>query len=261
MPTVEKHSPGSFCWIELATSHQGGAKNFYTTLFNWTVNDFPMGPEGVYSIFQLQGRDAAAGYTMREEQRSQGIPPNWLLYVAVADADAATKRASELGGNVCVSSFDVGEMGRMAVLQDPTGAAFAVWQAKTGPGIKIIGENGALCWADLSSPDPAGAAKFYSDLFGWQITKEEHDESGYLHIKNGADFIGGMPPAKHRQPSMPAHWLLYFQVASCDESSAKAKVLGGHFYVEPMTVEKVGRMSVIADPQGAVFALFQPMPR
>jgi predicted enzyme related to lactoylglutathione lyase len=198
---------------------------------------------------------------MREEQRAQGIPPNWLLYVAVASADAATKRASELGGKVCAPAFDVGEMGRMAVLQDPTGAAFAVWQAKTGPGIKTVGENGALCWADLSSPDPAGAANFYSGLFGWQITKEEHDESGYLHIKNGADFIGGMPPAKHRQPSMPAHWLLYFQVGSCDESSAKSKVLGANTFVEPMTVEKVGRMSVIADPQGAVFALFQPMPR
>ena len=157
--------------------------------------------------------------------------------------------------------FDVGDMGRMAVLEDPTGAVFAVWQAKTGPGLGAYGENGALCWADLSTPDGDAAAKFYSALFGWSITKEEHDSSGYLHIKNGDSFIGGIPPAKHRQPGMPAHWLNYFQVGSCDESAAKARVLGANLYVEPMTIEKVGRMAVVADPQGAVFALFQAMPR
>lgn len=261
MPTLDKPPAGSFVWIELATSDQSAAKNFYTSLFGWTVNDMPMGPGEFYSIFQLQGRDVAAGYTLRPDQTAQGVPPNWLLYVSVENADAAVKRASDLGAKVIMPAFDVGEMGRMAVIKDPTGAVFAVWQAKTSPGLGIVGENGALCWADLSSPDGEAAAKFYSGLFGWHITKEEHDSSGYLHIKNGENFIGGIPPAKHRQPGMPAHWLLYFQVASCDESAAKAKVTGASLYVEPMTIEKVGRMAVVADPQGAVFALFQALPR
>ena len=261
MPTLDKHPAGSFVWIELATSDQPSAKNFYASLFGWTVNDMPMGPGEAYSIFQLQGRDSAAAYTMRPEQSSQGIPPNWLLYVGVENADAAVNRTAELGGKVHMPAFDVGEMGRMAILQDPTGAVFAVWQAKTGPGLGAIGENGALCWADLSTPDPEAAGKFYSGLFGWEMMKDTDDSSGYLHIKRGEDFIGGIPPVKHRQPGMPAHWLIYFQVASCDDSAAKAKGLGANFYVEPMTIEKVGRMAVVADPQGAVFALFQAMPR
>jgi hypothetical protein len=261
MPTLDKHPAGSFVWIELATSDQSAAKNFYTSLFGWTVNDMPMGPGEFYSIFQLQGRDVAASYTLRPDQTAQGVPPNWLLYVSVDNADASTKRASELGGTVLMPAFDVGEMGRMAVIKDPTGAVFAVWQAKTSSGLGIVGENGALCWADLSTPDPEAASKFYSGLFKWAVTKEEHDTSGYLHIKNGENFIGGIPPAKHRQPGMPPHWLLYFQVASCDESAAKAKVTGASLYVEPMSIEKVGRMAVVADPQGAVFALFQALPR
>ena len=260
MATIEKHSPGSFCWIELATTDQAAAKSFYTSLFGWTVNDFPTGPDGSYSIFQLQGRDVAAGYTQRAQQRDEGVPPNWMLYVAVDSADKAAETTPQRGGSVLMPPFDVGDMGRMSVLPDPTGTVFAVWQAKTGPGLRVTGENNALCWADLSTPEPASAAKFYAALFGWQIMKEEHDDSGYLHIKNGADFIGGVPPAKHRQPGMPAHWLIYFQVASCDESAAQARRLGASFYVEPMTVEKVGRMAVLADPQGAVFALFQPLP-
>jgi predicted enzyme related to lactoylglutathione lyase len=261
MPSNDKNRNGSFVWVELATSDQPAAKNFYTSLFAWTVNDMPMGPGEFYSIFQLQGRDSAAAYTLRPEQRSQGVPPNWLLYVGVESADAATQRIPQLGGSVLMPAFDVGDMGRMAVLQDPTGAVFAVWQAKTGPGLGAAGENNALCWADLSTPDPDSAAKFYQELFGWKIQKEQHDESGYFHIKNGEDFIGGVPPAKHRRPGTPAHWLIYFQVASCDESAAKARMLGANFHLEPMTMENVGRMAVVADPQGAVFALFQPMRR
>jgi hypothetical protein len=91
------------------------------------------------------------------------------------------------------------------------------------------------------------------------VAPGEHDTSGYLHIKNGDKFIGGIPPAAHRNPNAPPHWLLYFFVEDCDASAAKAKELGAKLHMEPMTMEGVGRMAIVADPQGAVFALFQPM--
>jgi uncharacterized protein len=105
------------------------------------------------------------------------------------------------------------------------------------------------------------AGKFYSGLFGWKIVEDQHDPSGYLHIVNGEDFIGGIPPAKHLAAGAAARWLPYFQVSKCDTAAAKAKQLGATFYVEPMTVENVGRMAVLADPQGAGFSIFQPLPR
>jgi predicted enzyme related to lactoylglutathione lyase len=262
MANVDSHPPGSFCWLELATSHQAAAKTFYSSLFGWTPSDSPLGPDTVYTIFKLEGRDAAAAYTMFPEQRSQGMPPNWMLYISVASADEAAKRAKAAGGTVLKDAFDVGESGRMAVLQDPTGATFAVWQPNKHPGIGIAHVDGTLCWADLSTPDPERAGKFYSDLFGWQLMHEKDDpEFDYLHIKNGEHFIGGIPPAKFHNPKAPAHWLAYILTSNCDATADRAKQLGGQLYLPPTTVENVGRMAVVADAQGAVFALFQHTPR
>src|SRR5580704_10276790 len=98
MPQIDKHAPGTFCWVELATTDQDAAKHFYGSLFGWSIVDYPMGPGDFYTMFQSGGRDAAAGYTMRAEERSQGVPPHWNLYVAVEDADATAARAVELGG-------------------------------------------------------------------------------------------------------------------------------------------------------------------
>ena len=256
MTHIDKHSAGSFCWIELATTDQNAAKDFYSSLFGWSPQDNPIGPSEFYTVFKLDGRDAAAGYTLRADQSAQGVPPNWMIYIAVDSADQAATKAKQLGGTVIAPSFDVMDLGRMAVIQDPTGAHFCVWQAAKNTGIGIAHVAGTLCWADLSTPDTKRASEFYSGLFGWQIMADEKDKSGYLHIKNGDHFIGGVPPAAHRQPGVPPHWLAYFWVDDVDASASKAKQLGANLYVDPMTIENVGRMAVIADPQGAVFAIF-----
>ena len=263
MAIVETHKPGGFCWIELGTTDQEAAKKFYGSLFGWVASDMPMGPGEAYTIFKLQGRDAAAGYTLRPDQKAMGVPPHWMPYVAVSSVDASAKRATELGGRVLMGPFDVGASGRMAVLQDPTGAVICIWQAKEHPGIGIVGVDGTLCWADLNTSDVPRAGKFYSDLFGWKITADTDDDppTGYLHIQNGEDFIGGIPPAEHRDPKIPSHWLAYFLVSDCDASAAKAKELGGSFCLPPMTMEGVGRFAVVMDPQRASFAIFQPLPR
>jgi predicted enzyme related to lactoylglutathione lyase len=256
MTHIDKHSAGSFCWIELATTDQNAAKGFYSSLFGWSPRDSPIGPSEFYTIFKLEGRDAAAGYTLRPDQRTQGVPPNWMIYITVDSADQAAAKAKQLGGTAIMPPFDVMDLGRMAVIQDPTGAHFCVWQARKNTGIGIAGVAGSLCWADLSTPDAKRASDFYSALFGWQIMADEKDKSGYLHIKNGAHFIGGIPPAAHRPRGVPPHWLAYFWVDDVDASAAKAKKMGANLYVAPMTIENVGRMAVIADPQGAVFAIF-----
>ena len=256
MPNIDKHSPGSFCWIELATSDQNAAKNFYSTLFGWQPNDNPMGPDAVYTMFKLDGRAAAACYTLMPDMVSQGVPPHWALYVAVENADEVAAKATELGGTVMAPPFDVYDFGRMAVLRDPTGAAINLWQPKQHSGTGAAGVPGTLCWVDLSTPDQERATEFYKDLFGWEIAPGK-DDSGYLHIKNGEEFIGGIPPAKFRNPNAPPHWLAYYLVTDCDASTDKAKEMGAQVYMPPTTMEGVGRWSIIADPQGAVCALFQ----
>lgn len=257
MANVETLAPGSFCWMELATTDQLAAKQFYSALFGWHAKDSPMGPNVYYTTFSLRERKASACYTLTAEETAQGIPPHWNLYISVKNAADSTQQARDHGGTVYCGPFDVATHGLMSTIADPTGAVFNIWESKEHPGIGISSEPGAFCWADLSTSDPKRASEFYTKLFGWTTDLGKDD---YTHILNGGDYIGGMPPASHRQSHEPPHWLLYFQTNDCDASTAKAKELGAHIYAGPMTIEKVGRMTVLADPQGAVFSLFQPLP-
>jgi predicted enzyme related to lactoylglutathione lyase len=257
MPTVTSHKPGSFCWFELGTTDQETAKKFYGSLFGWSADDIPMGPDGNYTMFKLEGRVVAAGYTVGG-QMAPNVPPHWALYIAVQSADDAATRIEAIGGKLLKPAFDVFDAGRMAVAADPTGAVFMVWQANKNSGTGLTGVDGTACWADLSTPDPARAAEFYKALFGWEAAKGEKDSTGYLHIKNGDEFIGGIPPAEYYDPGIPPHWLIYFQVSNYDSSVANATSMNAQVLFPPSDIPNTGRMAILRDPQGAVFALFQP---
>jgi predicted enzyme related to lactoylglutathione lyase len=258
MPRIDKHAPGTFCWVELGTTDQDAAKHFYGSLFGWSFVDYPTGPGGSYTIFRLGGRDVAAGYMLQEAEKAHGVPPHWNLYIAVDDADATATRAVELGAKLPAGVFDVFTNGRMAVVIDPTGAAFCLWQPKQTPGIGVIGENNSYCWADLTTDDRMGAKQFYEKLFEWKIVPgKDKDESTYLHIMAGENAIAGIQPDMMRKPGVPPHWLPYFMVADTDAAAAKTMDLGGTVLVPPMFVDKTLRIAVLADPQGAAFALFQ----
>ncbi len=257
MPNVERYAPGEFCWIELATSNQNAAKSFYSALFGWTVRDVPTGPNSVYSLLELQGRVAAAAFALSPSESAAGVPPHWHLYVAVPSADEAAKKAGELGGKVLEAPFDVMDRGRAALIQDPTGAYFSVWEPKNRIGMGVTGEPGAFCWADLSTPDQARAKTFYEGLFGWKLKPGQGKESGYLHIMNGENYIGGVPPARQGDGNAPPHWLLYFAAADVDATFQKAKSMNARVLLPPTDFEGVGRVAMLADPQGAVFALYR----
>jgi len=258
MAIIEKLTPGSFCWMELATTDQASAKQFYTSLFGWTATDFPMGPAGDYTIFGLKDQDCAAAYTLMKDQLEMGVPPHWGLYIGVVNVDESTALAKELGATILAGPFDVMDKGRMSIVRDPTGAHFCLWQEITSKGIGISGENNSFCWADLNTQDRDAAKKFYSALLGWTfVTGQGKDESSYWHIMNGEHGIGGVPPLEFQQPGAPPHWMIYYQVASCDASFEKATSLGARGYMPPTSVDKNVRMAILGDPQGAVFALFQ----
>ena len=250
MPKVTAHEPGNFCWIELGTSDDAGARAFYTALFGWTVREIPMGEMGMYFIFQKNGADCAAMYKFGPDMA--GIPPFWMSYVSVADADAAAAKAQSLGGKVHAGPFDVFDQGRMAILVDPQQAVFSVWQAKGNPGIGIRDEAGALCWNELQVRDVDAAKQFYPALFDWRL-KESPD---YTEFHVGAQAVGGMMPSQ-APAEVPSYWLPYFAVEDCDASQARAASLGAAVFAPAFDVPNVGRMAVLADPQGAPFAIIK----
>jgi predicted enzyme related to lactoylglutathione lyase len=253
------HTPGTFSWPELSTTDQKAGVAFYRALFGWDLNEQPMGPGETYSMFQLRGKEVAAAYTMRPEEKQGGAPPHWNSYVTVENVDESVKRAEQLGAKVFAPPFDVMDAGRMAVLQDPTGAVFQVWQAKKSIGAKILNEPGALCWTELTTTDTKAAEAFYTKLFGWTPKHSapgapmEYTEFGVA----GTPSIGMMAKPADMPAHIPSYWMPYFQVAGADASAAKAKELGGKIMVGPQDIPGTGRFAIATDPQGAMFALFE----
>ena len=257
MPIVERFAPGEFCWIELATSDPNAAKSFYGALFAWTVRDIPIGPDQVYSLLELQGHVAAGAFAISPSEIAAGIPPHWHLYVAVSSADEAAKKAGDLGGKVVEAPFDVLDRGRAALIQDPTGAFFSVWEGNKRPGYRRHGRCGRILLGRFEHAGPERAKTFYEGLFGWELKAGQGKESGYLHIVNGENYIGGVPPAEQNGAGTPPHWLIYFTVADVDATSHLAKDMQARILLPPMDFEGVGRVAILADAQGAVFALFR----
>lgn len=255
MAIVTSHLPGAFCWIELGTTDQAAAKTFYGELFGWGFEDMPMGPNSYYSIFKLKGQDVAAGYTI-DPERMPGVPPHWMVYIAVADADEAVRYAAELGAEVVMSAIDVFDKGRMAVLKDPTGGVHNVWQAKANTGIGIYSEPGAFCWGQLNTTDIAKAQTYYTKLFGWGAMTSGSGADAYTELIQAGVPIGGMMTLPPGVPS-PSHWLAYFAVEDCDASAAKAVSLGATQCVPPTDIPGTGRFAVFSDPQGAFFAIYR----
>jgi predicted enzyme related to lactoylglutathione lyase len=247
-----EYKPGTFCWSELATSDQDAAKAFYGALFGWDADDSPLGDGAYYSMQLRDGKPVAAIAAQPQQQRDAGVPPLWNSYVSVDDADAVAERAKELGAELHAPPFDVMTVGRMAVIQDPQGAYFMLWQPRDHVGAGLVNTAGALVWNELQSPDLDASASFYGDLFGWQVEQFAGMQDRYLSIKNGEANNGGM---RELTPPSPPNWLVYFGTEEIDAALAKVAELGGSKLAGPIDIG-IAKIAVVADPQGAVFALY-----
>jgi predicted enzyme related to lactoylglutathione lyase len=259
MPTVEKHEPGTFCWIELATTDLDAGRKFYEAIFGWKSDTRAFEGFGEYTTFTVaDGRGAAGGYPQQDAERSMNVPPHWNLYVFSDEVDKDAAKASELGGQVTIPPMDL-QMGRMAVIADPTGARFCIWNSEQMPGFKVKGEHGAFVWADLITPDKDKAREFYGGLFGWTWQETGEEFGNYTLVIKGEEQIAGfMNPMGEGQPPV---WMPYFAVDSAEDVFKAATKAGAREMMPVTPIPTVGSFAVMADPQGAVFAILQPEPR
>ncbi|MFN7929998.1 MAG: VOC family protein, partial [Blastocatellia bacterium] len=249
MGNMLQHPAGNFCWFELGTNNQDGAKAFYTGLFGWQYNDHEMGEGmGTYTMFTLDGKEVGAAYRLNE-QHQPGVPPHWMPYVAVASADEAAAKAVALGGEIVAPAFDVYDFGRMAVCKDPTGAIISLWQPDAHHGADLVGAPGSVCWCELATPDADSAKGFYGELFGWELKDGTGaGENRYIELSNGGQGIGGILPmvGDHWQ-GIPPHWSIYFAVGDCAQAAETAQGLGGRVIMPPTEIAHVGTFSVLSD--------------
>jgi len=260
MQETPEYKPGTFCWVELGTSDSAAAKKFYTELFGWGFNDHDAGPGMVYTMLTLDGKEVGALYQMPPDMASMGIPPNWLSYAAVASADESAAKAKELGATLMKEPFDVMDVGRMAAVQDPTGAVFALWEGRAHKGAGVVNVPGSLVWNELATTDTAKAGEFYSRLFGWKPDVKQFGPMEYTIFQHGERGAGGMFQITPEMTGVPPHWLVYFSVDDCDATVKKATELGAKTMKPADDIPGVGRFAILKDPQGAAFAVIKTEP-
>lgn len=252
MPERTGYAPGVPCWIDIGTDVEG-AKSFYGSLFKWDCQDAgPPEETGGYGFF-MKNSKMVAGYG---PQQNPG-PPFWSSYIAVSDADATAKEVEAAGGTVLMAAMDVMDAGRMAIFVDPQGGVISAWQAGNHKGAQVVNEPGALCWNELQSRDVEGSKAFYRDAFGWESVTHSDGPMPYTEFQVGGESVAGMMDMPPGVPAeVPTFWMVYFAVDDADATVAKAQQLGAQVLMPAMDIP-VGRFAVLADPQGATFAVIK----
>ena len=278
MAERDGYIPGVPCWADTAHADPAAVLPFYEAIFGWTFeNAMPPGADGAYYIGRIRGGDVAAIGSAPEGTSAAA----WNTYVWVDGADDAATRARDAGGSIVSEPFDVMDAGRMAVLADPEGAAFCVWQPQNHKGSQIVNEHGSVNFNNLATRDHHRAEEFYRAVFGWKVLTMPSGLAWTLagygdHLEAGApgtrarmaemgapdgfiDVVAAIEPIADSDRVTPAHWSVTFAVDDVDKAAATAEDHGGTVVVGPVDAPW-SRMAVISDPQGATFVASQFVP-
>jgi predicted enzyme related to lactoylglutathione lyase len=251
MPTRDTAWPaGTPCWIDYGAADVDAAKTFYADVLGWTYAGGD--PEyGGYLTCETGGR-AAAGIA---PQQDAADPPRWTTYFATDDTDASAASITGAGGTVVAAPMDVGPLGRMAIVLDPQGNTFGLWQAAQHTGVEIYNEPGGLVWNEAAVEDVAAAKAFYETVFGFTFTEME-GAGGYSTFATDGGPLGGLGG---HQPGSPKGWTACFSVSSTDAAVTAVEQGGGKVSMAA-TDTPFGRFAVVEDPWGAPFSVMQELP-
>ncbi|MPZ52030.1 MAG: VOC family protein [Acidimicrobiia bacterium] len=275
----DRYLPGVPCWVDTNQPDPEAAIKFYRGLFGWELtNQMPSDAPGQYYMARLGGGDVAAVSSIPEGAPEQAT---WNTYIWVEDADESIKKALQAGGTVISEPFDVMDSGRMAVLADPEGAVFSVWQPDRHRGASVVNQHGAFVFNTLNVRDLERATDFYGAVFGWKPYGTKGSEEFWAQPGYG-DLLEDLHPgtrARNAEMGMPGfedvvatrnpiaadseitpHWSVTFGVDDADKIAERAEQLGGEVVVPPYDAPWV-RQTEIRDPQGAMFTASKYVPQ
>lgn len=244
-------------WAELCTTDSEKSARFYAHLLGWERRALPLGqnPRSLdYWLHLLQDRPVAGSFGMVGAQRKRGVQPHWLCHVFVADAAAAIEHARSLRANVLAEPMDVGAFGRLALLRDPQGALFGLWEARElGLESQARGELGCMTRFEHASADPRGAARFYASLCGWTARESAKDET--VVLEQGGERVASVRSSSFESAQLAPQWFPYVRVAECGEACRKVEELRGSLLAAPRADPEAVCSAIARDPLGAPLGL------
>ncbi len=240
------------CWVDMGSPDLPASLDFYRGVLGWAGE---IGPEelGFYTNCTVRGKRVAGMMKLPDPE----MPIAWTTYLAVDDADSTTAKAQEAGATVVFPVMDVMDLGRMALLSDPTGAVVGLWQAGTHLGAELVNEPGALVWNELMTRDAAAAREFYATVFGY--TYEDMSSEGFEYhafLVDGRPTGGIMKLDANWPDEVPAHWAVTFSTDDTDAAADMVRKSGGSVTAEPSD-SPYGRYASFKDPHGAMFSVMQ----
>jgi predicted enzyme related to lactoylglutathione lyase len=175
-------------WVDLATSDTDAARDFYSKLFGWQIDVSPDPQYGGYAIAKLGDKDTGG---IGPKQMPEA-PTAWSIYIGTDDLAGLSSRVESAGGSVVAPAFDVGDQGRMAVFQDPSGAYLSAWQGTRMGGFQTDGPN-SFGWAELNARGLQPALPFYTQVFGWatKVSPMGEGQPPYTEFQLDGESIAG----------------------------------------------------------------------
>jgi hypothetical protein len=254
---------GQFVWYDLITSDPAGAQRYYPQFTGWKTQKFDQSSPGMpYTMWMVDGQPIGGVGQISGDQAATGVKPHWLPSVHVNNIDESVRKVTSLGGKVVHGPDPIPGMGRYAIIQDPQGASLSVYQSDgPTPGFDGTPSIGRFSWNELMTTDFKRAFDFYRQLFGWEQVGDAMDMGGgnmYLMYGLKGKMFGGIYNRDGaNMPNMPPNWLPYVYVKDIKQTVDAATRAGGKLGRGPMDIPGGGKIAILADPQGARFALHQ----
>lgn len=227
------HAAAKFCRYELRTTDVAAAREFYATLLGEAPTIVPL----------------------PEQAAARGARPHWLGHLGVDDVERTVSAFVERGATRLGPTRATAGGGEVAIVRDPGGAVVAL----ATPSAPVRDD---IVWHGLNTTDLARAAASYCELFGWHMTgRLDLGSLGVFHQfawSPGGASVGSIADIAGR-PGVHPHWLFQFRAAALAPALAVVRAAGG-LVVGPFVLPDGGRIAVCDDPQGAAFALREPVP-
>jgi len=257
MSSIHQFLPGNFCWADLFCKNIDAAAEFYSAVFGWKLQHTEKDPIN-RAVFLRSEKPVCGIQLMTDRLLQGGIPSHWLSVIAVENIDVVIRNIESLGGKNLVQPTDISATDRRALVQDPTGAVFSLWQTGEHTGASEWNRPNSLCWNELYSNNIEQSLLFYRNLFGWTHSKSVGAiGQDYFEFIHDGRSVGGMMEIRKEWGDMPPCWSVYFSVDNIHGSITNIRKMGGTVEGSPMEIENVGQFAVVMDPEGAFFSILQ----